>query len=236
MKEMALKPLWSPFLSPTAKPMNMPPNNSHSSHYELPDMYNSRIKIFLKTNNFPQQNSYYVTNALGYKIFERTDLEPNTTYEDEVKTYGGCYTLHFFDSANDGLSYWANKAQGSGALSIRLAETNQMLKNFNSDFGSGVQYSFAIGSMTYIKEPNLEEMMQVYPNPASSTLHVNLAGTTQGTEIQLFNGIGKLVYSKALGDNELEVAIEVNHLKPGIYTAKWLFEGNTFTRKVMLVR
>lgn len=212
------------------------PNNVHTSHYELPDMYEGRVKIVLRTNKAPHQNSYYVTNALGYRIFERTNLDANTTYEDEINTYGGCYTFHFDDEGNDGLSYWANTTAGTGSLSIRDAENNRMLKNFNPDFGSGIHYSFAIGSMTYVKEPNLDDLMDVYPNPAKDLIHVQVSGHQGNARLLLFNAVGQTVYSRNLQASETEIQIPVEHLEPGIYTAKWIFEGNSFARKVMLVR
>jgi len=211
-------------------------NDSYTSYYDLPDMYNHRIKIDFKTNNVPGQNSYYVTNALGNKIFERTSMEANTRYQDELNTFGGCYTLHVEDAGNDGLEYWANPAQGNGYVFIRRADNNKLIKTFDSDFGSGIEYAFSIGGMSYIKEPNTEGVMQVYPNPANDIIQVEMGGATAGSTIHLLNSVGQVVYTKTLRKDELKLSIPVSDFETGVYVLNWINGTDQFSERVILSR
>lgn len=209
-------------------------NNSHSGHFELPDMYDGKILIDFKTNNYPNQNSYYVTNAAGQKVFERTNLEANKRYMDEVvNTYGGCYTFHVTDAANDGLSYWANPPQGSGSVSIRSASNNRLLKSFNSDFGSGIEYSFVVGGLQSIKEPNLENVMNAYPNPTTNVLHVSLNTSSASSELVLLNSVGHVVYKRALSLNDTVVDIDMSSFSAGVYILNWTQDGDVFSKRVV---
>lgn len=220
--------------NPNGKVDENPNNDSYTSYFDLPDMYEDRIIVDLKTNNYPLQNSYFVTNAAGQKIFERTNLSPNTRYRDEIKTWGGCNTLHVHDSGNDGLEYWANTQQGNGFIYIRRASNNQLLKQLDPDFGSGIQYSFAIGDMTYIREPNIEKMFSAYPNPVQNKLNIDFTAATKDSRLILFNAVGKAVYTQELSEEVTSMSLDVQHLSAGVYTLNWVQDGDTFSRRVIL--
>lgn len=228
------------FLVSTSKPNDKDDeygaNDSYTSYYNLPDMFNHRIVIDFKTNNVPGQNSYYVTNALGNKIFERTSMDANTRYQDELNTFGGCYTLHVEDAGNDGLEYWANPAQGNGYVFIRRADNNKLIKTFDSDFGSGIEYSFSIGGMSYIKDPNTQGVMQVFPNPADDLIQIELGGATAGSKINLVNSVGQILYSRTLQEDEFNISIPVSDFDAGVYVLNWINGSDRYSERVLLSR
>ncbi len=85
------------------------------------------------------------------------NLQNDTIYYDTLNVPDGCYTIELLDSENMGLSYWAYPAQGSGYFRI-LDEEGSFLKNFQSEFGRSIRYSFHLGEYTFIQEPNLEQI------------------------------------------------------------------------------
>jgi len=221
---------------PNGKDDEFTQNDSYTSHFELPDMFNHKIIIDFKTNNYPQQNRYYVLNGLGYKVFERTNMQANTRYQDEINTYGGCYTLVVEDDANDGLEYWANPPQGNGYVFLRKADNNKLIKAFDSDFGSGINYAFSIGGMNYIKDPNLEGVMEVYPNPTSNIVQVELGGATEGSTIVLYNSVGKVVYQRDLQEEDRDFSIDLSNNDPGVYMLNWISDGDIISKQIVVSR
>ena len=52
----------------------------------------------------------------------------------------GCYKFKFYDSGGDGLSFWANAAQGTGyARFVKMNWVTQIVY-FNPDFGKEIEF------------------------------------------------------------------------------------------------
>ncbi|WP_175404115.1 IPT/TIG domain-containing protein [Mucilaginibacter sp. PPCGB 2223] len=73
----------------------------------------------------------------------------------------------------------------------------------------------------YQRRIDLGGDVRAYPNPFSSTLHVNTGGDkTASARIELYNAAGLKVYSKQFNNVSGEVEIAPGNLMPGIYMLK----------------
>ena len=84
-----------------------------------------------------------------------------------------------------------------------------------------------------LAEPDNEEMLAVFPNPAHDFLNVSWKGkTSQDCKIQLFDLIGRLVQTHEMRNGNT-VIINTQGLNPGVYFVKVFNESRMMTKKVM---
>jgi len=127
-------------------------NDALKSKFILPPIAEGSIILNLTTNNYANENELRLYDASDNVIFSRTggELQPNTIYRDTLSLDTGCYRVEITDQSNDGLSYWANSAQGSGSFRLWTITngTLGLLKNFESEFGHKIDFAFAVDAMT----------------------------------------------------------------------------------------
>ncbi|MCB0778368.1 MAG: hypothetical protein KDC03_02290, partial [Flavobacteriales bacterium] len=143
-----------------------PFNDSYTTHFELPPIYQPDVFLFYQTNNRPWENSITVRDIWGNVVFSRTNLTATTLYRDTLYLAEGCYTLEVMDTGNDGFSYWADPAQGSGQFRIRQVG-GTTVKTFNPEFGRSIVWAFAIGNIMGVDETAATFGISAHPNPTT---------------------------------------------------------------------
>ncbi|RYZ38042.1 MAG: hypothetical protein EOP49_31250, partial [Sphingobacteriales bacterium] len=99
-------------------------NDQATSPFNIPDILpTDQIVVKYKTNSAPQENVLRIRNELGAVVLQKSGLTANTTYNDTLLLPIGCYTLTMDDDGNNGLSWWAATAQGTGSLALGNATT-----------------------------------------------------------------------------------------------------------------
>ncbi|MGB0917779.1 MAG: LamG-like jellyroll fold domain-containing protein [Flavobacteriales bacterium] len=197
-------------------------NNFYKSHYELSDSYEENFVVQLKTNNNGFENSYEIRDMEGNVVFERSNLANNTYYRDTLNLPNGCYTLELTDTGEDGLQWWANSSQGNGHIRLRRQSGPGTLKNFDSDFGKILYYTFNIGETLSISETELNPVtVKLYPNPSNGIVFVSVDGVT-GDElsIRVMDVLGKQVFEKhanVAGNSQFNQSIDLSNLVSGSY-------------------
>jgi hypothetical protein len=133
-------------LQPNGKRDAYGADNKAVSYFERAPVLDSTLIVYLATNKEPAQNGYQIIDAQGRVIRERAlgSLAANTVYRDTIKLLNGHYRFQFTDTAGNGLEFWANPRGGRGKLRL-LNSRGEMIKDFESDFGSSVHYSFSVG-------------------------------------------------------------------------------------------
>ncbi|HET7897655.1 MAG TPA: hypothetical protein VFL47_08295, partial [Flavisolibacter sp.] len=133
-------------LRPNGKKDAFEQDNRLTSFFESVPKHDSVLIVYLLTNNQPSQTAYTLVNSEGRVVQQRAlgSLKANEVYRDTVHLSNGVYQLTLLDSADNGLEFWANPRGGRGRARL-LNVKGEILKNFESDFGSYVQYGFAVG-------------------------------------------------------------------------------------------
>ncbi len=199
-------------------------NNHYSTAYKQPPAYNGIVVINLVTNNDPQDNYFEVLDKFGDTVFSDGNFDATTTYYDSLILPVGCYTLVFHDDGEDGLNYWANPAQGAGALRLRqTSKTGKILTTFNPDFGKGVQYDFSILQSPLavgVTQPVIRHV-GLYPNPTLGDLNIDLEGMPQGMiTLEIIDATGRTLrreqrFSDPLGS--LRASMDLTGIPAGNY-------------------
>ncbi|WP_242203196.1 peptide-N-glycosidase F-related protein [Aestuariivivens insulae] len=120
-------------------------DNALQSTYERPDVLPETIIVYYKTNNKPGQNTYRIQNSFGDIAFEKDsiNMKPSTVYQDTLKLKPGNYNFKFSDREGDGLEFWFKAKDGRGEVKL-LDSLGRAIKQFKSDFGSHINYNFAV--------------------------------------------------------------------------------------------
>ena len=152
-------------------------NNMWISDFEYVPVMPETFVIEFRTNNIPSQNAWTLKDDQGNLVFERSSvgLSPNTFYRDTMTLSTGCYEFRLTDSGEDGLSWWANSAQGNGYIRFKSATNAAYLKVFGSDFGGEVYMQFTVGLTNDVEEMSFSDKPELfaYPNPADNYVQID---------------------------------------------------------------
>jgi hypothetical protein len=210
-------------------------NDSYSTQFVTPDLYNEQIVLWYKTNNRPEHFTYQIRNIHHEDyIFTKENLLPNTLYKDTITFPDGCYTLELLDAAHYGLSYWAYPEQGSGYFKI-FDINDKLLKNFDPDFGYGLIYSFGLGDITYVKDRGLDFLINVFPNPTDDEIRLHLDHKIGKAELRIFDNSGNLVLKDNINVNgEFDRSYSTSNLPSGSYNINIFNEKYNLNRRFVL--
>lgn len=208
-------------------------NDSYNTNFQTPDIYDENFIILLRSNNIPGDNYYHIMDINGDTVYSKTGLVAATTYYDTIYLDPGCYELVLRDLGNDGLSYWAYTAQGTGYARIKKIG-GTILKYFESEFGHSIHYAFSISDVSNMKEIELSTF-EVFPNPSDGNFNIDLAGYSGKTKIEVFDKMGKIIYSNSLYLNEaLTIPINIQNSPSGMYLVKVQNKGKIETSKIVV--
>lgn len=210
-------------------------NDSYYSPFEMPETYPYDFIVWFKTNNFPNQNSYTIKDLYGNVVFEQNNLDAQTIYRDTMDLAPGCYTFEFMDSGNDGLSYWANSAQGSGYLRFKL-NGGPLIKNHDADFGRKVFDAFVVGDVTSVYDQNIKSpVVSVFPNPTHGRFQLELLQFDGECQMEIYDPVGKKVLDKTLFvSSYLLEEIDLSHQQSGVYFIRLQNDDFHLTRKIIV--
>lgn len=209
-------------------------NDLAYSFYDQPEVYDSNIIIRYKTNNFPSENYWEIRDINGDVVAERTNSDANTTYMDTMDLSPGCYTFHLYDSEDDGLSYWAYPAQGSGFCRIK-ENGGGYLESFEAEFGGHITHGFSVGILASIQNRNDETLVEVYPNPNEGEFTLEIAGFNGNFQVSVLNGIGQIVFDKQLVVSEFhEEQFDLKNTNAGLYFVRIVGDGINETKRIII--
>lgn len=213
-------------------------NNSKASVFTYPLVMPATFVIEFKTNTRWYENGYELKNSAGVVVWARSGATANTTYRDTVVLPYDCYEFRMWDSGEDGLSWWANTAQGTGFLRFKSATSVQTLKTFNADFGGEVYQQFTVGLTNSTNEYPMtyQNEMNVYPNPTDGHVFIdfNLSKKQDGL-VEVYDLLGNVVYTYAFKSSTAEsVEADLSFLTPGMYMVTLTTEDERITKKLLI--
>ena len=124
-------------------------------------------------------------------------------YKNSTTSYDNMPPVHFFESIMEKTVILKNSDNN-----IFISDTIRIDDNSS---GNEVTTSFSINKY--------EGIINIYPNPTSDFLIVNVPDNLVGDKIQLFDIASKLVYFQDVNKNQINVDFP-GHIKAGIYLLK----------------
>lgn len=217
-------------------------NNTKVSRFAYPLLVPSNFIIEFKTNNYPWENAYTLKDDAGNIIHSRNgaSLSVNTYYRDTLSLPDGCYIFELTDNGEDGLSFWANTAQGNGLIRFKNISPATIIKNWNGDFGGQVYQQFTVGLTSSMDEQagNTGSTMNVYPNPSDGLLYIDIEmnGYSDGA-IQIFDMMGKMVYDLPVQNLAADIlSLDLSGFSNGVYFVTLTAGSESISKKVIVQR
>lgn len=194
-------------------------NDMATSSYNIPDILPvSKLVFKLKTNSRPAENTLRIRDENSNIVLEKTGLTANTEYNDTLELPLGCYTLTLDDAGNNGLSWWAATAQGTGSFAIADAATGSNIKTFDPDFGAQIFYSFSVVFGLSIDDARFDSYVSVFPNPSHGDFSIQLQGFNGKVDVELSNAVGQSVVKDQMTCLGSKTKKDFNtHLPAGVY-------------------
>lgn len=204
-------------------------NNVYHSPFAVPEWLPSKFSIEIKTNN-TMENSYKLYDDNGTLVGSSNFTAVNTVYKTDYDL-NGCYRLIIEDTGKDGLSWWANTAQGSGYARIKNS-ANAIIKNFQADFGSRLEYSFTTNKPLSVLKNDLDAFLNLYPNPAMDRFILQ-GSSLETAKVEITNVVGQAVSvpSTTTGDT---MEFDSRSLTPGIYFVTVSKGRDSVTKKLVI--
>ena len=207
-------------------------NSRAQSEVVVPDVLPGNFKIEIRTNNFPTENAFKLLDADGKVVLKDSFTTANITFTYTLNL-NGCYKLIVYDKGLDGLNWWANTAQGTGAVRLRNATTNAILKTFIADFGSYFEYSFTTNYALKAHALSLENAINLYPNPSAGRV-VLQGDALQGCRFGVINAMGQSVLQDRIADDS-RIELNTTGWVPGVYWVS-LRKGDATASKKLVVQ
>lgn len=210
-------------------------NNYMQVKYDTVPTYPSSFIIQLKTNLAGAQYSYFIADANGNIVDNKSGFANSTLYRDTVHLTPGCYHFELDAADEQGLSFWDN-SYGAGSLFFRKT-SGPTLKSFQTDFGTSVMQNFYVGNMTGIDDLSENIDYDVYPNPASERITIaGLSASSKPKEVKIFSTVGQLVYQNWIPAGVDLTYVNVANLAPGLYCIVISNADGQSIKKVMVTR
>lgn len=205
-------------------------NNNYTSAFEIPKVMPSTLVIYFKTNNFPNESNYQVTDETGTVIHSRGGMSANTEYRDTLYLAPGCYNYHVNDTDDDGLNWWAN-SDGAGYTSFYSPGLG-FIQNFNADFGDNINMNFSVDLPLSYEELYGINQIELYPNPAKTQFVLEGKGLSSA-EITVYDNTGKLIQVPNEKNGE-SIKFNTRSIDTGIYFIQINIDGKIETKKLVV--
>ena len=191
------------------------------------------VKLMLRTDANPDQTTWNLINSQGTVLYEGGPYETQgqTIQETFDLIDNDCYTFTIFDSGGDGL-------QTPGFYMLYYGSSSIIVQGTTFAYEKATQFNVSGG--VGIDENSAKISVQVYPNPASDflDLNVNLVNSAPVT-FKLFNLTGIAVYESNLGILQAgshSKKIDVTKLPQGMYLYSMLAGDKISTGKITVNR
>lgn len=85
-----------------------------------------------------------------------------------------------------------------------------------------------------VRQPDLSDRVNVYPNPATSYCNVVFDGNTRPDKIVVTNQLGQIVFSRDVAPGMAAVQLNTGHYPGGLYLLRCIYKEGIGTKKIVV--
>ncbi|WP_422359351.1 putative Ig domain-containing protein [Reichenbachiella sp.] len=163
----------------------------------------------------------------------------DSDHSDESLTYSldkDSENLGMAIDASTGLFSWTPTEEQDGEYSVTITVSDGELED-SEKFAVVVNDSDGLPDDEILNLNELEPAYVIYPNPATSVIHIEIENEYRGAlEVEVVNISGRLMKHKEVfkNDQTFHLAIDLEELNPSIYFINLKTEHNNIIKKVIL--
>ncbi len=209
--------------------------------------YNSYVTFYIWDGN-----TTYPENILAQKKMLLRNIPENfnsvVEFDSPVEIDGPFFAgfrINYVDHNEDGISEdmfavsIVNNRNYDSGINTLYVEANSVWSTATAKFG--VKTSTAIRPVTCIVDINefeVENNIDIYPNPASDVIYIQTGELEAGklVQMQLVDITGRVVLSQELESGYDDISVNVQDYPQGLYFVALNIDGNRITRRIMLAR
>ena len=141
------------------------------------------------------------------------------------------------DNGKDGLDFWwSNATTGTGSAKFQQVFPPYILETFHPDFGSKIIHHFTVGGGVSNVEDKSTKLFNIYPNPTTGQIQIELTENNQPFNIQLYNILGEALWHKKIKVHSYQKRLNISDLPNGVYLLKLQIGDRTTIERIILNR
>jgi hypothetical protein len=208
------------------------PNNTLVHAFERAAITPNTVKLMLKTDAHPEQDTWEIINSLGEVVKSGGPYaNPSTIYQETILLPAeDCYQFKIYDTGGDGLTMPGFYAFYYGANNYICTGTT---------FGSVDSAFFHF--ITGIGIPEAKTMVvSLYPNPAHENISIEFMNDLRVPfSIKILDLAGRTVMARSFGIPDIGLAnykLDVSNLQQGTYIVHLENGKNLSSHKISIIR
>lgn len=235
-------------------------NNVMTSQFVTVPQWPTTFKINFLPNNEGtvlkpgiSETSWIIYDVNDNIVKQRVNVPISVMCTDTISLPSGTYRLQIYDSSCDGLYWWYHAVAGDGVTGgsffvRKMSGANPNIPmtgyvysgSYGHDFGCGFTQYFTVNKPAPAGVNNIvtgDMGMNAYPNPATSTVNVEINGVDEVKGVlHVIDALGRVVVTTDCNDAHKEMNIA--SLANGVYTILYVNEatGNKLTTRLLIAK
>ncbi|MBK6476032.1 MAG: T9SS type A sorting domain-containing protein [Flavobacteriales bacterium] len=190
------------------------------------------VILALTPDNYGADITWEITSSIGTVLYEGGPYTNNNSGVTDSLMFcltDTCYTFTIYDEFGDGICCDAGEGHYEifGLYGNEYASSDGQYTFQNSN-------SFCV-SLVGINEPTDAGTLNLYPNPTTGNLTVQLAGMEGRTELTLLDNTGRIVEQRIVNGTK-QLTLDLSTLAEGLYALQAQHAGGRVVQQVMVVR
>ncbi|MFT5077865.1 MAG: lysyl endopeptidase [Planctomycetota bacterium] len=200
-------------------------NDAASDQIEVGVGYETtQMHFSLLTDDYAEETSWEFRTLSGTIIDSfgpyTATVDDNTVFEYDFDVDGNeCYVLEIFDEFGDGICC------DFGEGSYSLTTDDNMVVVSGGEFGSNEATEMLVSGELGVNEISFSNI-NMYPNPTTSLVTIELGNTTGSFSYSMVNTLGQEIGTGDL--NKSKTVVDIQNLSSGIY---FVLVNDTFTNR-----
>jgi len=206
-------------------------NDSYGFTFQVLQSYTtSSLVLNLLTDNYGGETSWTLTNSAGTVVSSQpiNTYGGAQSYEEliNIPNFDECYTFTIYDAEDDGICCF----YGSGSYSLK--DENENIIIVGGEFTTSESVTFNVQDPLSVNEFNLESSINLYPNPVTDDLNIELTYINEDVIYEVFNTLGQQVSKGSLESNSAHL-LNMAPFETGIYFVKLSTTSSSIIKKVI---
>ena len=168
----------------------------------------------------------YVNSSAPVADFSYTSNDPYISFTD-ISQNPGSVSWNFGDGGVSTLNNPNHLYAQNGTYQVTMHVNNGCGTNSKTR-------SISINLATAIQPQEKEVLMNIYPNPATGFVNIDLNNNNSGGKLEIIDFTGKIVFSSFVEKNSIHLKVNINNFAAGFYLVKLNTGKSLITHKLII--